>query len=103
MISEEGRRFDAGLMCQLSDHQIEELFRASRAAQKPEYHNHDGSFKPGVDEASVIQKWVAAFKEKREELASARCEWKEKPADLTVIDNPMSLATVPNYCSAKPY
>ena len=103
MISEEGRRFDAGLMCQLSDHQIEELFRASRAAQMPEYHNHDGSFKPGVDEASVIQKWVAAFKEKREELASARCEWKEKPADLTVIDNPMSLATVPNYCSAKPY
>lgn len=103
MISEEGRRFDAGLMCQLSDQQIEELFRASRAAQMPEYHNHDGSFKPGVDEATVIRKWVEAFKEKREELASARCEWKEKPADLTVIDNPMSLATVPNYCSAKPY
>jgi hypothetical protein len=103
MISEEGRRFDAGLMCQLSDHQIEELFRASRVAQMPEYHNHDGSFKPGVDEATVIRKWVEAFKEKREELASARCEWKEKPADLTVIDNPMSLATVPNYCSAKPY
>jgi hypothetical protein len=103
LISEEGRRFDAGLMCQLSDHQIEELFRASRAAQMPEYHNHDGSFKPGVDEANVLRKWVEAFKQKREELASARCDWKEKPADLAVIDNPMSLPTVPNFCSAKPY
>ncbi|HXJ88586.1 MAG TPA: hypothetical protein VMS18_17330 [Candidatus Binatia bacterium] len=103
LISEEGRRFDAGLMCQLSDQQIEQLFRASRAAQMPEYHNHDGSFKSGVDEATVIKRWVDAFKQKREELASARCAWKEKPADLAVIDNPMSLATVPNFCSAKPY
>ena len=47
VISEEGRRFDAGLMCQLSDQQIEELFKASRAAQMPQYHNHDGSFKTG--------------------------------------------------------
>src|SRR5215471_18387976 len=103
IISEEGRRFDAGLMCQLSDHQIEELFRASRAAQMPEYHNHDGSFKPGVDEATVIRKWVEAFKAKREELVSGRCEWKEKPADLVAIDNPMSLAIVSNFCSAKSY
>lgn len=103
MISEEGRRFDAGLMCQLSDRQIEDLFRASRAAAMPQYHNHDGSFKGGVDEASVIRKWVDAFKQKREELAKGRCEWKEKPADLAAIDNPMGLPTVPNYCSAKPY
>jgi hypothetical protein len=103
IISEEGRRFDAGLMCQLSDHQIEELFRASRAAQMPEYHNHDGSFKPGIDEATVIRKWVEAFKEKREELAAARCEWKQKPPDLAAIDNPMGLSTVPNFCSARPY
>ena len=103
MISEEGRRFDAGLMCQLSDHQIEELFKASRAAEMPEYHNSDGSFKAGVDEASVVRQWVEAFKAKREELAKGRCEWKEKPADLNVIDNPMGLATVPNYCSAKPF
>jgi hypothetical protein len=102
-ISEEGRRFDANLMCQLSDHQIEELFKASRAAEMPKYHNKDGSFKPGVDEASVIQKWVVAFKAKREDLAKGRCEWKEKPADLTVIDNPSNLPTVPNFCSAKPF
>jgi hypothetical protein len=103
MISEEGRRFDAGLMCQLSDQQIEDLFKASRAAQMPEYHNSDGSFKPGVDEASVMRQWVQAFKQKREELAKGRCEWKEKPDNLAVIDNPMGLATVPNFCTAKPY
>jgi hypothetical protein len=88
MISEEGRRFDAGLMCQLSDHQIEDLFRASRVAEMPEFHNKDGSFKTGVDEASILRHWVEAFKKKREELASGRCVWKEKPADLAAIDNP---------------
>ena len=103
MISEEGRRFDAGLLCQLSDHQIEDLFKASRAAEMPKYHNSDGSFKSGVDEASVVKQWVEAFKQKREDLAKGRCEWKEKPTELTLIDNPMGLATVPNYCSAKPF
>lgn len=103
VISEEGRRFDAGLMCQLSDQQIEALFKASRAAEMPEYHNSDGTFKTGVDEASVMRQWVAAFKQKREELANARCEWKAKPADFTAIDNPMGLATVPNFCTAKPH
>jgi hypothetical protein len=103
MISEEGRRFDAGLMCQLSDQQIEALFKASRAAEMPKYHNHDGTFKAGVDEETVIKQWVTAFKEKREELAKGRCEWKEKPADLNLIDNPAALAAVPNYCTAKPF
>jgi hypothetical protein len=103
LISEEGRRFDAGLLCQLSDRQIEDLFKASRVALMPEYHNHDGSFKAGVDEASIIGKWVAAFKQKREDLAKGRCLWKNQPADLKVIDNPIDLATVPNYCSARPF
>ncbi|HZQ69891.1 MAG TPA: hypothetical protein VFA68_15310 [Terriglobales bacterium] len=103
MISEEGRRFDAGLLCQLSDKQIEELFRASRVAQKPEYHNHDGSFKSGMDEASITRQWVDAFKQKREDLAKGRCQWKNQPTDLNVIDNPMGLASVPNFCSAKPF
>jgi hypothetical protein len=102
-ISEDGRRFDAGLMCQLSDQQIEALFRAARVAAMPRYHNQDGSFKSGVDEASVVHQWVEAFKKKREDLASARCEWKDKPADLAVIDNPMGLAEVPNFCSSKPF
>lgn len=102
-ISEEGRRFDANLMCQLSDHQIEEIFKTSRAAAMPKYHNKDGSFKSGADEASVIQKWVAAFKAKREDLAKGRCEWKEKPADLALIDNPSNLPSVPNFCTNKPF
>jgi hypothetical protein len=102
-ISEEGRQFDAGLMCQLSDHQIEDLFKAARVADMPEYHNGDGSFKSCVDEASVVRQWVAAFKQKREDLAKARCEWKQKPSDLSPVDNPMALATVPNFCSTKPF
>ncbi|HXJ93852.1 MAG TPA: hypothetical protein VMT20_13460 [Terriglobia bacterium] len=103
MISEDGRRFNAGLMCQLSDSQIEDLFRGARVADMPEYHNKDGSFKSGVIEASILNEWVQAFKQKREELAKARCLWKDKPADLSAIDNPAGLATVPNYCTAKPY
>lgn len=102
-VSEEGRQLDAGLMCQLSDAQIESLFRNSRVAEMPKYHNKDGSFKTGVTEAKVMQDWVKAFKEKREQMASARCEWKDKPADLAVVQNPMSLPTVPNFCAAKPF
>ncbi len=102
-ISEDGRRFLAGLMCQLTDEQIKDLFVLSRASEMPEWHNKDGSFKSGVTADSVVQQWVTAFKAKREDLAKGRCEWKDKPADLSVIDNPKGLATVPNYCIAKPY
>jgi hypothetical protein len=102
-ISEDGRRFDAGLMCQLSDQQIEALFREARVAAMPKYHNQDGSFKSGIEEASVVHQWVEAFKKKREDLASARCQWKDKPADLMVIDNPLGLAEVPNFCTSKPF
>jgi len=102
-ISEEGRRFLAGLMCQLTDVQIENLFKAARVAFMPEYHNSDGSFKQGFDEASVLKQWTEAFKAKREELASGRCRWKNKPSDLTAIDNPKGLPTVPNHCSAQPF
>jgi len=103
IISEEGRRFAAGLMCQLGDTQIDDLFKVARVSEMPEYHNGDGSFKPGRDEASIVKQWVDAFKQKREDLAGARCRWKEKPADLTVIDNPAHLTSVPNHCSAKPF
>ena len=102
-ISEEGRRFLAGLMCQLTDTQIENLFKAAQVASKPEYHNSDGSFKQGLDEATILKQWVDAFKAKREALASGRCRWKNKPTDLSSIDNPMGLATVPNHCTAPPF
>ena len=49
----------------------------------------------------MVQKWVDAFKQKREDLAKGRCEWNQKPADLKVVDNPAGLTTVPNFCVAK--
>jgi len=69
----------------------------------PKYHNSDGSFKQGLDEAAIEKQWVEAFKAKREELAKGRCRWINKPANLTAIDNPMGLATVPNHCAAPPF
>ena len=99
-ISEEGRRFLAGLMCQLTDAQISDLFKASQVATMPKYHNSDGSFKQGLDEAIIEKQWVEAFKAKREQLASGRCRWNTKPTDLATIDNPAGLSTVPNYCAA---
>ncbi len=101
-ISEEGRRMVAGLMCQLTDKQISDLFKAGRVAEMPEHHNSDGTFKQGQSEDEVIQQWVTVFKQKREDLAGARCRWHNQPADLTVIDNPAGLSTVPNYCTAHP-
>jgi hypothetical protein len=102
-ISEEGRRFLAGLICQLTDTQIENLFKAAQVASKPKYHNSDGSFKQGLDEATILKQWVDAFKAKRQDLANGRCRWKNKPTDLSSIDNPMGLATVPNHCTAPPF
>jgi hypothetical protein len=100
MISEEGRRFTAGLLCQLSDEQITDMFKLARVAEMPEHHNSDGSFKQGESEDSIVQAWVTAFKQKREDVAAGRCQWKSQPADLTVIDNPANLPTVPNHCTA---
>ncbi|MFZ0707285.1 MAG: hypothetical protein WAM71_16925 [Candidatus Korobacteraceae bacterium] len=94
-ISEEGRRFTAGLLCQLSDQQIASLFKAARFAEMPENH--------GKSEDAVVQAWVTAFKQKREDVAGARCRWHNQPADLSVIDNPAGLPTVTNYCTASPH
>jgi hypothetical protein len=91
-ISEEGRRFAAGLLCQLSDPQIRNLFTVARVDEMP-----------GVDRASVVNQWVEIFKKKREDVAAGRCKWKAQPTDLKEIDNPMGLSTVPNLCSAHPF
>lgn len=102
-ISEDGRRFLAGLLCQLSDTQIADLFRVARVAEMPDYRNPDGSFKPGFDEADVVRQWVEAFKRKREEVAAGRCTWQAQPARLAAVDNPAGLRRVPNYCTARPH
>jgi len=87
-ISEDDRRFAAGLLCPLSDQQVTDLFRVARVAEMPEYHNDDGTFKEGMTEASIVQQWVTVFKQKREAVARGRCRWKSQPSDLNVIDNP---------------
>jgi hypothetical protein len=102
-ISEEGRRFAANLLCQLSDQQIDSLFKTARVTELPDYRNDDGSLKSGLDEAAIVRQWVAVFKQKREAVASGRCSWKTPPADLKEVDNPMGLTTVPNFCSARPF
>jgi hypothetical protein len=59
-ISEAGRKFLADLLVQLSDKQLHDLFAVSRFADKP----HGGA---------PIDAWVAAFKEKRNQIVTASC------------------------------
>ena len=66
-ISEEGRRFLAGLLAQLSDAQLRDLFEAGRVTLRlrdPE------SVTSGF---ATIDEWVAAFKQKRDQIAARRC------------------------------
>jgi len=58
-ISEDGRALLAGLLDQLSDRQIQDLFEVARFTTR--------------DPHSTVAGWVAAFKAKRAEIASRRC------------------------------
>jgi len=58
-ISEAGRSFLVGLLTQLSDQQIHDLFEVARFTRRQPDTSVDG--------------WVAAFKRKREQLASRAC------------------------------
>ena len=58
-ISEEGRKFLAGLLTQLSDRQIRDLFEVSQFARR--------------DKTSTVDDWVRVFKEKREEITNRTC------------------------------
>jgi hypothetical protein len=65
-ISEAGRAFLAGLLTQLTDRQIHDLFEVARVDLR--------SRKPGSNEPpATIDEWVAAFKQKREEIVTRRC------------------------------
>ena len=58
-ISEQGRKFLAGLLMQLSDQQIRDLFEVSQFTRR--------------DKSSTVDDWVRVFKEKREAIVSRTC------------------------------
>ena len=67
MISEAGRRFLAGLLTQLSDRQIRDLFTVSRVTLRGRTPGD------GRDGFATVDEWVAAFKTKRAEIVNQRC------------------------------
>ena len=67
-ISEDGRKFLAGLLNQLSDDQIRDLFRAARADQT------DETIVENERETRVtIEHWLEAFKRKRNQINDHFC------------------------------
>lgn len=72
VISEEGRKFLADLLAQLSETQLHDLFAVARVDQR--------SRNPGSDEPPAsIDDWVQAFKRKREEITSRHCPEVSRP------------------------
>lgn len=67
VISEEGRQFLAGLLTQLSDNQIRDLFEVSQVTLRMRTPDDPRSGFPTVDE------WVEVFKQKRAEIVDRRC------------------------------
>jgi hypothetical protein len=63
-ISEEGRAFLAGLLEQLSDAQLRDLFEVSRVDRR----RPDAS-----TPAATVDQWMAAFEHKRDEIVTNRC------------------------------
>ena len=58
-ISDAGRRFLAGLLDQLSDAQIHDLFEVARFTRR--------------QPTTIVDDWVAAFKHKRDEITTRSC------------------------------
>jgi hypothetical protein len=67
VISEDGRRFLADLLQQLTDGQIHDLFEVSRVSLRLREPGNATSGFPTVDE------WVTVFKQKRDEIVNRRC------------------------------
>jgi hypothetical protein len=65
-ISEAGRAFLAGLLVQLSDAQLHDLFETARVDLRPRDPGKGGP-------SASVDEWVAAFKEKRREIVDRRC------------------------------
>lgn len=67
VISEDGRKFLSGLLAQLTDKQIRDLFETARVTLRLRTPDDPASGLATVDE------WVKTFKAKREEIAARRC------------------------------
>jgi hypothetical protein len=67
VISEEGRRFLAGLLIQLSDRQIRDLFSIARVTRR-----ENPSTRTDTDQGT-LQDWIDTFRDKREEIVQHHC------------------------------
>jgi len=63
IISEAGRKFLSGLLEQLTDAQLRDLFDVARFGERKE----------GTKRSPTVDEWVDAFKKKRGEIASKTC------------------------------
>jgi hypothetical protein len=69
-ISEAGRAFLAGLLVQLTDAQLRDLFETARVTRRP----RDPSSDAGKDgPLAGVDEWVMAFKAKRAQIVDKRC------------------------------
>lgn len=66
-VTEEGRKFLADLLLQLTDAQLRDLFTVAHFAQGPARMRAAGSA------ADTVAAWTEAFKRKRNEIVQARC------------------------------
>jgi hypothetical protein len=75
-ISEEGRRFLASLLVQLSDDQLQTLFETARVQLRLR--------SPGVVASgfATVSEWVDAFKQKRDQIVRRRCT---QPAGVAAL------------------
>src|SRR4029434_5045166 len=67
VIGEDGRRFLADLLVQLSDHQIRDLFEVARVQLRLQ---SPGDVSSGF---ATVDEWIDAFKEKRTQIVDRRC------------------------------
>jgi hypothetical protein len=75
-ISEPGRQFLANLLAQLRDEQIRDLFTSARMelrSRKPAGDSDLGGADVHPGDPRLIDDWVAAFKQKRQQVTDQRC------------------------------
>jgi hypothetical protein len=65
-ISEAGRQFLAGLLAQLTDRQLRDLFAAARVGRRSRTPNSSAA-------PATVDEWVTAFKRKRDEIVNHQC------------------------------